>query len=720
MSDINTLLSLASGYLHDIDLSPLEKAFVFICERHADQLDPSGEPYVSHLVEVALTLAAMKMDIDTIIAGLLHGTIKEGVATFEELEKKFGQDVAHLVDGATRITHVKYNSTLSHQAENIRKLLLAIGADIRVLLVKLADRLQDMLIMDAVDEETRRHKARETMDLYAPLASRLGIDWMKRELEDLSFRFLFPTEYEYLNSHLESTLEERQAYVDEVIGVLYDKLKKNRVYPVRIIGRPKHIYSIYKKLVVQKIPLDKVYDKVAFRIIVRTVKECYEALGTVHGEWTPVPGRIKDFVSAPKSNNYQSLHTTVSGPHEHFIEIQIRTEDMDKVAQEGVAAHWAYKEGQEISGNDARLFQDLKQLVNTLQDVEDPGEFMDSVRGELFEPDVYALTPTGEVLELPRGSTPIDFAYAIHTAVGDTCVGGKVNGQMVQLKHELQSGDIVEILTQKQQHPKRAWLQFVQTSRAKTRVRQWLRREERERSLKLGREICERELKKYKVSIGGLLKGGHLRLLLKQLKCNSVDDLLVKVGSGIITTIQLIRALQPEEFREEEERKREAELLERAKKAEASRAKAPSRGALDIDGVDDMLVKISQCCRPIPGDAIIGFITTGSGISIHRADCQNLRTTDPTRWIDVAWSGALQTSHRSKLLIRAENRKSLLADISSIISSDDANIVELNTRTTVENIAELKVILEVEDIKHLRVLLQHIRQLPEVIEVRRA
>ncbi|MCP3851523.1 MAG: bifunctional (p)ppGpp synthetase/guanosine-3',5'-bis(diphosphate) 3'-pyrophosphohydrolase [Gammaproteobacteria bacterium] len=720
MTDVKNLISLTEGYLHDVDLTPIEEAFAFISERHGDQVHPSGEPYIAHLIEVASSLAAMKMDIDTIIAGLLHGTIKEGVATFTEIQKKFGQDVAHLVEGATRITNVKYNSKLAHQAEDIRKLLLAIGADIRVLLVKLADRLQDMMVMDALDEQTSRHKARETMDLYAPLASRLGIDWLKRELEDLSFKYLFPAEYEDLSSHLESTLEERQAYVDKVIGVFNDKLRDNKIYPVRIIGRPKHIFSIYKKLVAQGIPLEQVYDKVAFRIILRNVEECYKALGTVHGEWTPVPGRIKDFVSAPKSNNYQSLHTTVSGPEGHFIEIQIRTEEMDKVAQEGVAAHWAYKEGQEISDNDARLFQDLKNLVENLQDVEDPGEFMESVRGELFEPDVYALTPTGEVRELPRGSTPIDFAYSIHTAVGDTCVGAKVNNQMVQLKHELQSGDIVEILTQKHQYPKRAWLQFVKTSRAKTTIRQWLRREERERSLKLGREICERELRKFKVSIRGLVKGGYLRLLLKDLRCNSLDDLMVKVGSGVIAVPQLTRALQPEEFREAEERRREAELQERARRAEENRVQAKGKEAIDIDGVDGMLVKISQCCRPIPGDDIMGFITTGSGISIHRSDCRNLLDTDPSRWIDVTWSGIIKTTHRSELLIRAENRKSLIADISSTISSDDANIVELTARTTTQNIAELKVVLEVENINHLKVLLQHIRQMSEVIEVRRS
>ncbi|MGE4558618.1 MAG: bifunctional (p)ppGpp synthetase/guanosine-3',5'-bis(diphosphate) 3'-pyrophosphohydrolase [Desulfobulbus sp.] len=720
MSDIKPLRALASGYLHGVDLTPLDTTWEFIQERHADQFYVTGEPYIDHLLAVGSILASMRLDLDTIVAGLLHGTLKEHVATLEELKKKFGQDVANIVDGATRITNVRYNSQLAHEAENIRKLLLAMGADIRVLLVKLADRLQDMLSLDAVDEEDRRTKARETMDLYAPLASRIGIEWLKRELEDLSFRYLLPVEYADLAAHMESTLAERQSYVDEVIEILCQKLKAAKIVPVRIIGRPKHLYSIYKKLVAQRIPLERVYDKVAFRIIVRTVKECYQALGTVHADWTPVPGRIKDWISAPKSNNYQSLHTTVSGPHGQFIEIQIRTEEMDRVAQEGVAAHWAYKEGQKITSGDARLFKELKRLVKSLQEVEDPSEFMESVRGELFEPDVFALTPTGEVRELPHGSTPIDFAYSIHSEVGDTCVGAKVNGQIVQLKHKLQSGDIVEILTQKNQHPRRAWLQLVKTSRARTRIRQYLRREEKERSLKLGREICERELKKYDANLRGLLKSGHLRLLLKQLHCNTLEDMLIRVGSGSITVPHLLRTLQPEEFREAEEKRQVAEMVDRAKRAaEAAKSSPQKRITIDIDGVDGMLIKISQCCRPVPGDAIIGFITTGSGVSVHKADCQNLLATDPARWLDVSWSGSLDSTYRAELLIRSENRKNLLADISGTISADDANIVELNARTTVENIAELDVLIEVVNLSHLQRLQQHLLQMPEILEVRR-
>ncbi len=719
MTDFKVLYSIASGYLQGVDLSPLTFAYDFAAERHAGKRHACGDPYIHHLLEVASVLASMKLDRDTIISGLLHGVLKEGVASMSELEQQFGHDVANIVDGATRITNVQYNSRLTSQAENIRKLFLAMGADIRVLLVRLADRLQDMVTLAPAPEELRRQVARETMDLYAPLASRLGIDWMKRELEDHSFAYLFPLEHQDLTSHLESSLAERQAYVDEVISIFYEKLKKNNVLPLRIIGRPKHLYSIYKKLIAQNIPLERVYDKVAFRIIVKTVKECYEALGVIHGEWTPVPGRIKDFISAPKSNNYQSMHTTVAGPHGHFIEIQIRTDEMDRVAQEGVAAHWAYKEGQKINRNDARLFRDLKTLVKTLQEVEDPNEFMDSVRGELFEPDVYALTPTGEVRELPRGSTPIDFAYSIHTAVGDSCVGAKVNGQLVQLKHELQNGDIVEIVTAKNQQPKRAWLQLVKTSRARTRIRHWLRREEKERSLKLGREICERELKKYDITLKKLLKSGHIRMLLKQLHCNSLEDMLVKVGIGKISLEQLLKALQPKDVREEEEKRRQEELLEKTKRSEESRARSGSREGIDIQGIDDMLVKISQCCKPVPGDEIIGFITTGSGISVHKVDCSNLLATDPQRRIPVNWSASSKSMHRAELFIRAENRRGILADISGLISADDADVVEFKARTTPENIALLDVVVQVSDLQHLRQLQRNLQHMPEVIEVRR-
>ena len=542
------LKMLAANYLHDVDLRPIDEAWELAVGVHRGGKHFSGEPYLIHALEVASTLASMHLDLDTIIAGLLHGSLKNGVR-YEELEEKFGRDVAYIVSGTTKITSVQYNNRLASQAENIRKMLLAMAKDIRVLLVRLIDRLQDMLILDLVDRQRQVEIARETMDLHAPLASRLGIDWLKRQLEDYAFRYLYPAEYDDLNLRLESSLTERQSYVDEMISILYDTLRQGNVYPTRILGRPKHLYSIYKKLIAQNIPLERVYDKVAFRVIVSELKECYEALGIIHANWSPVPGRIKDFISVPKANNYQSMHTTVVGPREHFIEIQIRTEEMDRVAQEGVAAHWAYKEGQKVNDKDARLFRNLKSLVNSLQDVEDSREFLESFRGELHDPEVYALTPNGEVKELPAKSCPIDFAYAIHTEVGNRCTGAKVNGRLVPLKYELQNGDIVEIITSPNQRPRRGWLDLVKTSRARARIRSWFRREERDKAFALGREICERELKKHEMTLKRLVKSGHINLLLKTLRSISLYDLLVKVGSGAITIQNLLTALYPPALR---------------------------------------------------------------------------------------------------------------------------------------------------------------------------
>jgi GTP pyrophosphokinase len=711
---------LAANYLHDVDLSPIDRAWELAVKVHGGSKHFSGEPYLIHALEVASTLASMHLDLDTILSGLLHGVLKNGVE-FEELEEQFGTDVAYIVGGTTKITSVQYNNTLTSQAENVRRMLLAMAKDIRVLLVRLIDRLQDMLLLDLVSRDRQLEVARETMDLFAPLAGRLGIDWLKRQLEDFSFKFLYPTEYEDLNERLESSLEERQRYVDETIAVLYAKLREGNVAPLRILGRPKHLYSIYKKLVAQNIPLERVYDKVAFRIIVETVKECYEALGIIHASWAPVPGRIKDFISVPKANNYQSMHTTVVGPREHFIEIQIRTEEMDRVAQEGVAAHWAYKEGQKVDDRDAKLFRELKKLVTSLQDVEDSREFLESLRGELHDPEVFALTPNGEVKELPARSCPIDFAYAVHTEVGNHCAGAKVNGRLVPLKYELQNGDIVEIITSPNQRPRRGWLDMVKTSRARARIRSWLRREENEKALALGRELCERELKKHDMTLKRMVKSGHIKLLLKTLRCNGLDDMLIKVGSGAITIQSLMKALNPPEMRQEAEAAVEQMTPEDLAASMVTQQRGTVKGgsAICIDGIDDLLAKVSQCCNPVPGDPIVGFITTGRGVSVHKSDCPNLLSSDPKRWIQVYWNNPESQHFRAEIQVITENTKGIFVDISSAVGSDQATIVEIAAHKTPADTVEFSIALEIRDLEHLQLLLKHLRQMDTVISARR-
>jgi len=721
MSDFNTIKELARSYLQDKDLEPLEKAYKFADKAHADQVHPtSGEPYIAHVLAVTEILLTMKLDLQTVISGLLHGVLKQDPSlSVKEIEKDYGNDVANIVRGATRITNVQFNNKLTYQAENIRKLLLAMASDIRVLLVKLADRLHDMRSFILDDKEQQKELAQETLELYAPLASRMGIDWMKRELEDLAFKFLFSDEYSDITSRIESSTADRENYVKEVIDILRQKLAEVNLKDCQIIGRPKHLYSIYKKIIAQNIPLEKVYDKVAFRIIVDSVKECYEALGVVHANWPPVPGRIKDFISTPKTNNYQSMHTTVIGPYGEFMEVQIRTYDMDRVAQEGVAAHWAYKEGQAISKEDAKVFKGLKQLVQWLQELKDPKEFLDSVRGELFDPDVYALTPNGEVKEFSKDSTPLDFAYAIHTEVGNSCVGAKVNGKIVPLKYKLQNGDVVEIITSPKQKPRRDWLSLVRTSRAKSRIRNWLRREEKEKTANVGREISERELRKYGTSLKKIIKTGHMRQILKEMHCNSLEDLLGKIGSGNVAIKNVIKVLQPEELRTEEEEKAVEQEMISAAAASHKRDKAGESEGIQVEGVDDMLVKISQCCLPVPGDTIMGFITTGRGISIHKANCHNLLATDPQRRIEVSWSAGLKTVHRAQIYLVTQNKKGMLAAIGNAISMEDANIVELEAKTNADNLSSSNIMLEVEDLDHLSRLLQHLRQLDGVIEARR-
>ena len=707
MSSLAAVIAKVGDYLDRDDIDLIRRADGFAARVYSGRHRLSGNPYIDHARAVAEILATMRLDANTIVAGLLHGVLKEDTGVGEEeLRREFGDDVAALVAGTTRINRVNFDSSLSYQAENIRKMLLAMSADIRVLLVRLADRLQDMQTLERFSPDKQKEFARETMDLYAPLASRLGIDWMKRELEDLSFAYLHPEEYAGLVAKMRTSTADRQAYVDEVKKIISEKLKEHGITGFRILGRPKHLYSIYKKLVAQNIPLEKVYDKVAFRVIVREVSECYEVLGILHSIWLPVGGRFKDFISSPKANMYQSLHTTVVGPYGEPMEVQIRTEEMDKIANDGIAAHWAYKEGRAVKQEDARFFEWLKQLVASLQELQDPRDVIEVVRNELGGTKVYVLTPGGEVKELPQGACPIDFAYAIHSEVGDHCAGAKVNGRMVPLRHVLKSGDLVEIITSPNQKPNRGWLALVKTSRARSRIRSFLRKEEAEKARRLGREICERELRKYETSLKRLVKTGHMKRILKAVGANSLDDLLMQVGSGKITVAELTACLQPPELRKEEV----------PAKATAGRKRGRGQEPIIVDGMGDMLVKISNCCMPVPGDEITGFITVGRGVSVHRSDCPNLLATDVRRRIPVAWAGS-GGGHRVHVRLVARDQKGLLVTIGKVIAESDANIVSLEANSRKgSGLADFDMVLEVDDIEHLNRILVRLRGIESVLE----
>lgn len=727
MPTIDEVIRLAEAYMPKENSATLSKAYEFAKKVYEDNPNRlSGEPYISHPLAVASILASMQLDVHTVVSGLLHKALrgKPPKTTTDELGKMFSKDVALIVSGATKIDDIQFNSKLDYKAENVKKMLLAMSTDIRVLLVKLADHLHDMKTLEYVNRERQKELAQDTMDLYAPLASRLGIDWIKRELEDLSFQYLYPQKYLELISKIEMSGQERQEFVEEIKSILYQRLTENGLENFEILGRPKHLYSIYRKLVAQNISIDKVYDKVAFRVIVEKVSECYEVMGIVHSLWKPIASRFKDFISAPKSNLYQSLHTSVVGPHGDFMEIQIRTRDMDEVANDGIAAHWAYKEGAAISKKDARLFQWFKQLVGSLQEVDDSREFLDAVKTELDHFEVYALTPNGDVKELPAGSTPLDFAYSIHTEVGNHCTGAKIDGRIVPLKYEIQNGDVIEIITSPSQHPNQGWLSLVKTSRAKGRIRHWLKQEEQEQILHLGREKCERELKKLNLSIKRVLKHPDCKEILKGLNCNTFDDALRKIGIGKVNAQRFAEEFESQEAKEEKARLAEQEQLEALEKPvrkEQQRRKKNSRSIVKIDGIDDMLVKISNCCMPMPGDDIVGFITAGRGVSVHKADCQNFLASDSSRHVGVEWaSQESMGAHKAKVQIIAQDRKGLLVSICNAINVDDAEILDLEAHTEKDSgQARVDLVLGVTDKEHLATVLQRIRQMNEVLDARR-
>ncbi|PTL75892.1 bifunctional (p)ppGpp synthetase/guanosine-3',5'-bis(diphosphate) 3'-pyrophosphohydrolase [Vitiosangium sp. GDMCC 1.1324] len=738
MIRLNDILQRVSSYHPDPDLDIIKKAYVYSAKVHQGQLRKSGEPYLIHPLEVAGLLAELKLDEASIVTGLLHDTIEDTLATAEELTELFGPEVAQLVDGVTKLSKFSASATLSQeekQAENFRKMIIAMAQDIRVILVKLADRTHNMRTLDHMSEEKQRRIAQETLDIYAPLANRLGISWIKTELEDLSFRYVKPQDFLALQDKLNKRKKEREKYIEDVSNLIKTKLEE-RGLKGDVSGRFKHVYSIYKKMKSQGIEFEQIHDIIAFRIIMPAVPSCYEALGLVHQLWKPVPGRFKDFIAIPKPNMYQSLHTTVVGPLGERIEVQIRTPDMHKVAEEGIAAHWAYKEGKAVSvSKDDEKFAWLRQLMEWQQDLKDPKEFLETVKVDLFTDEVFVFTPRGDVKSLPRGATPVDFAYAIHSDVGGRCVGAKVNGKIVPLRYKLKNGDTIEVLTSPQAHPSKDWLTFVKTSRAQQRIRAFIKQQQRDKSLQLGRELLERELKRYQLNFNRLLKNGELKKVCEELGYRTEDDLLVALGYGKVVPNQVITRVVPPEKLAASSGEGKGSHAAESQAATSSSSMLPglsrvtdfakklvgkqNSSGVQIGGVDDVLVRFGRCCNPVPGDPIAGFITRGRGVTVHTVGCDKALATDPERRVDVSWDVRGDFKRPVTLRVLTADRTGLLADISNTFSKKGVNISQANCRATGDDRAVNTFEVTISDLKQLTDLMRTIERLPGVYSVER-
>nr|WP_245523082.1 bifunctional (p)ppGpp synthetase/guanosine-3',5'-bis(diphosphate) 3'-pyrophosphohydrolase [Thermodesulfatator indicus] len=716
---LSDILDQIQSYLPGADTRLVEKAYVFAAKAHAGQVRRSGEPYLAHPLSVAYILARMKLDLPTIAAGLLHDTVEDTDVTIEDIKKHFGPVVAEIVDGVTKIAHLSARSKVHKQAENFRKMLLAMAEDLRVILVKLADRLHNMKTLEFMPDHKRKRIAQETLDIYAPLASRLGIDWLKQELEDLSFMYLYPEEYKTLREEVEKVVAARQDFIDEIKKVIKEKLDEEGI-EAKVLGRRKHLYSIFRKLQRNNLAIDQlylIYDIIGLRVIVKKVKECYEVLGIIHSLWKPIPGRFKDYINLPKANMYQSLHTTVIGPGGRQMEIQIRTEEMDRVANEGIAAHFLYKEQKIINAGTGKnkQLEWLERLVELQKELKNPRDFIESLRMDLFPDEVYVFTPEGDIKVLPVGSTPIDFAYAIHTEVGHHCAMAKVNGRLVPLDYELQTGDIVEIVTTSHQKPSRDWLKFVKTSRAKSRIKQWLKQEEKQRIFTAGKEILDREFRKAKLTLSAFMEDERAQEVAQKLSFKTVEELIIAVGYGKITPQQVVKRYLHEKQKEEAPRPSEEELIKIKKKQTIP--KIPD--SISVDGSGDMLFHLSKCCKPLPGDEVIGYVTRGRGITVHRADCPNLEGLDPERLIDIKWDSSDGATYTAKLWVITVDRKGMLASVSNAISAQEANILEASVRTTKDQRALFDFVIEVLNRAHLDKIMAAVKQIEGVIRVER-
>jgi len=695
----------------DAELDILDRAYIYSARVHEGQVRLSGEPYLSHPLEVAGILADMKLDVVSIAAGLLHDVIEDTHATLEEITALFGQEISNIVSGVTKLSKLPFSdSQAARQAESIRKMFLAMADDIRVILIKLADRLHNMRTLQFQSEEKRIKIAQETLDMYSPIAARLGIYWIKHELENTSFMYLQPDEYSKIKNLVSKDKEEREKYVETVKSYIQKKMDENNLKG-DVSGRYKYYYSIYQKMIKQNLEFDQVYDIIAFRIILDTIPHCYEALGLVHALWKPIAHKFKDYIGFPKPNMYQSLHTTVVGPIGERIEIQIRTWEMDRVAKSGIAAHWSYKEGKSIDDNISKKFSWIQNLVDNQEECKDPVEFLENVRIDLYPDEVYVFSPKGAIKSLPKGATPVDFAYLIHTEVGNQCTGAKVNGRMVPLNFELQTGNIVEIVTAKGHHPSKDWLKFVKTVKARSRIRQWIKTQEKDRSITLGREMCEKAFRKERLNFASLIKSGEMDKIIDQLGFKTFEDMIASVGYGKTTPLQIVRKFVSKPETEDDESILD-KLISRVRK------KKTTSGVV-VKGIDDILIKFGKCCQPVPGDPITGYITQGYGVTVHRTICVNALKMNPERQIDVEWSVNSSDLYQVKIHITSNDRVGLLADIASNISKNGANIIGANTVTRENKTVDSLFTLTVKDTDHLKKVLTDLKKVKLVVDAKR-
>jgi GTP pyrophosphokinase len=711
MLRFNDIADRVLEYNPSCDLSLLQRAYVFSAKVHEGQERLSGEPYLVHPLEVAGILVEMRMDEETVAAGLLHDTIEDTLATPAELQRLFGEQVAFLVEGLTKISKIEFRSARERQAESFRKMLVAMSKDIRILLIKLADRLHNMRTLGYVAEDPARRVAQETIDIYVPLAHRLGIHWMMQELQDLAFRALRPEVAVDLERRLRTKRKARERYIEEVIGILSARLADAKL-EAEVTGRLKDLASIHAKMERYGIDLDELYDVIAFRTILDgPAADAYAALGIVHSIWRPVSGRFKDYVALPKPNGYQSLHTTVIGPYGERMEVQIRTREMHRDAELGIASHWRYKAGRAGTGDpDDRKFAWLRQLLERHRDVDDPNEFIETVKVDLFPDDVFVFTPRGDVIGLPRGATPVDFAYAIHSEVGDSCAGAKVNGRMVPLRQTLANGDTVEVMTSGSQVPRKDWLDFVVTGKARSRIRHSIRAEEIGRSRQLGRELLERELRKAGLSLPRLVERGEIATAASRHGRGSADDLLAAIGYGRLAAVDVVRGLRGEDAPPVEEPRPKRRLFRRQRDANAG---------IKVSGQSDVLVRFAKCCAPIPGDEVVGFVTRGRGVTVHLKECPKAFELDPARRIEVEWKPSAEVPHRIRLRVRSQDRPGLLATVSKTISSAGLNIGGARVTTTPDQLAVQTFEVWVVDLATLNAVMKEISRIKGVLSVER-